>query len=332
MQPSTYKILQIASIIFLASTSLSCKDFFEQDLSDKTISIVVPQNNTSTAIRNVHFKWKELESADNYTIEVVSPSFANIHYFNVDSTFANNEIFLNLVPGIYQWRVRGNNNSSNTEFSIPFSFTISSTSDLTGQVVVLNSPRNANISNSLDPISFNWSSVSQADDYDFILKDGNDFSSGTTIQSNYDLTNTSVSASGLGEKTYVWGVRAKNNIPSLTNYSTRVFYIDTTHPLPPSSLGIPADNATFSTGDTVNFTWNKATDPGGNYKSAVTHIVIISTDPLFSDALTYTIRSTGSKAFEIFTTTQTYYWKMYSVDGANNESKNETARRKFIVL
>ena len=81
MLPSTSKTLKIASLFFIVISLISCKEIFEEDLSMQNVSIIIPQNNTVDSIRNIHFKWNELEDATSYTLEIVSPSFSNINYF-----------------------------------------------------------------------------------------------------------------------------------------------------------------------------------------------------------------------------------------------------------
>lgn len=330
MQPSTFRISKIASLFVLLITLVSCKEVFEQDLSDQSISIILPQNNTVTPIRNVHFKWKELQDATSYTLEVVSPSFSNIYYFDVDSTFSANEIFLNLVPGNYQWRVRANNNASKTDFSLPYNLKIDTSSNLTGQVVILNSPANNTVSNSISSV-FSWNAMSVADDYDFVLKEGSNFNTGTVVSSNYNTTSTSFTVNNLQEKEYVWGVRAKNNIPSLTNYTTRAFYVDTTHPLAPS-LALPANNSLVADTTSIQFTWLNPTDIGGAYKSTVTSVIEIATDSLFTLPLHHTINSNSTSTTYTFNSVGVYYWRMYTKDAANNESYYNSTVRKITTF
>ena len=330
MQPSIYRTLKTASLFVLIVAFISCKEVFEQDLTNQNVTVIIPQNNTVTPIRNVHFKWKELEDATSYTIEVVSPSFSNILNFDVDSTFSENEIFLNLTPGDYQWRVRGNNSGTKTDFSLPYNLQIDTSSDLTGQVVVLSSPSNNAISNSISAV-FSWNLIAEADDYDFVLKEGTDFNTGTTVLSDFNTTNSSYTASTLSEKEYIWGVRAKNSIPSITNYTTHRFNVDTTHPLAPT-LSLPVDNSIVADTATIQFTWLNPADVGGTYKSAVTSVIEISTDSLFTLPLHHTINSTSSNTTYTFNSVGVFYWRMYTKDAANNESRFNSTTRKITTF
>lgn len=330
MQRSHFRLFKIVSIIFLLQTSFSCREVFQDDLSDSSVSIIIPQNNTRTSIRNVHFKWDELEGATDYSLEIVSPSFSNIFFFDIDSTISGNEIFIDLVPGDYQWRIRANNNGSRTEFTLPRNLTIDSTSNLTGQTVVLASPLDNLISNS-SFASFSWNQIAEADDYDFVLKEGSDFNSGVTVASSFNTTSNTFTYAALEEKVYSWGVRAKNSVPSLTNYSTRTLSVDTTKPNEPSILGLPANNSLFTIGDTVDFTWSLSSDIGGTFKSNIVSVIEYSTDSLFPASLTSEITSTLTSSFRVFNIAGTYYWRMFCKDDAGNESDFNTITREFTV-
>jgi hypothetical protein len=328
MQPFTFKTLKIISLLFIVISLVSCKEVFEKDLSMQNISILIPQNNTVTSIRNVHFKWNKLEDATSYTLEIVSPSFSNIYYFDVDSTFPNNEIFIDLKIGVYQWRVRANNNATKTDFTLPSNFTIDSSSDLTRQSVVLTSPINGFISDRLS-LNFMWNLMSFADDYDFELREGTDFTSGSPVASNYNILTTSSLVNTLQEKKYIWGVRAKNTT-SLSSYKTRSFFVDTTHPIVPT-LRTPVNNIVVADSSTINFSWINPTDIGGSYKSNITSIIEIATDSLFG-TITHTINSTSSNENYIFNSVGTYFWRMYSKDDASNESYFNSPIRKITIF
>lgn len=327
MQLYTYKILKASSLLILVVFLFSCKEVFEEDLSDKCVTIILPQNNTKTPYRNTHFKWEVVEDATNYTLEIVRPTFSGIQYFDVDSTFSNNEIYVNLNPGNYEWRVKANNNASSTAFTKPYKLTIDTSSDLGFQNVVLTSPSSGLETNQMSHL-FTWNDIIEADDYDFELKSGTSWSTGTLVFSSYNYGSNSIQVNNLDEGEYLWRVRAKNSIPSLTSYTQSPFYIDTTSPNTPVLVS-PANNASISDTSTFTFSWTNPADVGV-YRSGITTIIEISTDSAFS--LPTTIQSSSSSKQHQINTAGTYYWRAYTEDAAGNESYYYSIDRKLIIF
>lgn len=318
-----YKYLVLFSIVLL----VNCKEVFEEDLSGRNVSLITPQNNSITPDRNVHFKWNELEGATSYTLQVVSPSFSSIQYFDIDSTMETTEIFLNLVPGNYEWKLRANNYSSRTDFSLPYKLTIDTSSDLQNHSIILNSPSANAVTNSTT-MNFSWGTILEADNYDFILKKGSGWNSGVDFNLLYDITVTNNSVINLEEGKYIWGVRAKNSVPSLTIYSKRNLYIDTT--APPSLTTIsPIHNANIADSTSFVFTWSTPAD-GGTYKSNRTHIVEYSTDSTF--ATLDTLQSSTNSVSHIFNVSGNYFWRMYSIDDATNVSPTYSLTNKLFIF
>ena len=318
-----YKYLALFSVVLL----VNCKEVFEKDLSDQSVNLIIPQNNTITPNRNVHFKWSEIEGATSYTLQIVSPSFSNIQYFDIDSSVESTEIFINLVPGNYEWKLRANNYSSRTDFSLPYKLTIDTSSDLQNHNIVLINP-SANTATNSTSMSFSWATILEADNYDFILKKGNDWNSGIIFNSQYDLTVTNSSVTSLDEGEYIWGVRAKNSVPSLTLYSQRSLFVDTTSP-PTLATILPAHNATIPDSTTFSFTWSVPSDIG-IYKSNRTHIVEYSTDSTF--ATSDTLQSSTNSVSHVFNVSGNYFWRMYSIDDATNVSPTYSLINKLIIF
>lgn len=313
-------------VLIIASSLQSCKDFIEEDITNQKVNLIIPQNNYTTPNRTIQFKWDEIDGASDYSIQIVSPSFSNIISFTVDSIVSNSTVYFNLTPGEYEWRVKANNYNSSTLYSLPYKLTIDTSSDLVNQSVMLTSPTNGFVSNLITQI-FSWQAIDVADDYDFILKLGNDFNTGTTILSSYDMTSNQYTTNSLNEGEYVWGVRAKNGIPSLTSYSTFDFYIDTTKPQQ-VNLVSPANNYSDNDSTSISFSWNRPSDIG-IYQSNITDIFEVYSDSLIT--LYDTLMTSGANTSYTFNQTGTYFWRVISKDEATNESLPSAARKITII-
>nr|WP_319511365.1 hypothetical protein [uncultured Draconibacterium sp.] len=87
------------------------------DISDKQIFLLAPKDSLVSTETNHTFWWEKLEGVDEYSFQLVTPSFDSIESLIEDTTLTNNQITLTIPPGIYQWRVKGINSISQTGYS-----------------------------------------------------------------------------------------------------------------------------------------------------------------------------------------------------------------------
>lgn len=95
--------------ICLLLTLSSCDDFFEEDISDKTIQVVFPTDGISLSSNQVSFAWNEQEGAEKYHVVVVTPAFENIQNYVCDTLVDTNIMKLDLPDGDYQWSIQAEN-------------------------------------------------------------------------------------------------------------------------------------------------------------------------------------------------------------------------------
>ena len=121
------------------------------DLSLQTIALTSPVNNSVTSNMNITFKWSTLYNADDYTLEVASPDFNGPPSITPVVTINDSSAQIFTQEGQYQWRVKGQNNTSNTPYTT-YSFEIDTTAPNTPLLI---SPiANAVLTDST--ISFFW--------------------------------------------------------------------------------------------------------------------------------------------------------------------------------
>lgn len=107
MKHTKFHFIQLLAITALLISS--CDDFFEEDISDKTIQVVCPVNGATLSSSQLSFVWSEEEGAEKYHIVIVSPNFENIQSYVCDTTLTNYKMELNLPKGDYQWSIQAEN-------------------------------------------------------------------------------------------------------------------------------------------------------------------------------------------------------------------------------
>ena len=102
---------RILFIILTMFVLLSCNDFFEEDISDKTIQIVCPTDGAKLPSNKLSFVWKKEEGVEIYHIVIVSPSFKNVQRYVCDTILTDYKFELELSSGDYQWSIQGKNSA-----------------------------------------------------------------------------------------------------------------------------------------------------------------------------------------------------------------------------
>ncbi|MEO9531921.1 MAG: hypothetical protein ABJG68_15785 [Crocinitomicaceae bacterium] len=305
----------------------SCKSIIEEDISEEVVIMIIPTQNDTIETNNVHFKWNELEGADNYRLQVVEPSFTNINTFVLDSLITGTEFYYSLNPGQYQFQLRAENSAYQSLYYGPVSFLVDSVSDLSSQIIPLVSPADAYYTN-LSDLTFSWQSIFAADYYEFQLRSGADFdNSGTIIDSEtliYGSTYTTTGSALASEAEYSWGVRGVNQT-SQTAFTSRSVFVDLTIPND-VSLVSPADASTAAN-DTLYFSWSYGTDQG-TVQSPISYVLEIDDDSNFGSFTEYT---TAIDSVEVPLTTGTFYWRVYAIDEAGNQSEFYSTENSVII-
>lgn len=323
-------MVKILSVVIVVSILFSsCKEIFEEDLSESVQTLLAPSDNTIQTNTNATFMWSEVEGATEYQLQVVSPNFTSPQVFHVDSMVTDEELTIELSPDEFEWRVRAVNYASFTDYSAAWTLTIDSSYDLTSQSLILYTPEDLEYSNDT-AITFTWQELYAAENYNFILVDGAVWSSGTELENANPTDDSYTSTYSFLEGTYSWSVRGENSLPSNTSYATeRVLYVDQTLPATPIGL-LPDDLTSNLLADSVYlFDWTRPVDPG-TVNSPLFDTVYVYSD---TNQLPINTLYSGSEDIDVTlpSSAGTYYWKVTTFDKAGNESETSNIN-SFIVL
>lgn len=305
------KNIKIGVVIsFVLITLLGCKDVFEKDISDDRVSLITPLDSATAKVLQQNFRWEEVNEAVFYELQIVSPSFNNPTYFELDTIIIKTMFLHTLLPSLqYQWRVKAINGTSETPYSTRTLFT-DTTNSLTNYQVQLLSP-SQNLATNNTNMVFTWQEVPNAKDYNVELRYNNQQNA---IVNNLRLRTDSlqITLTNLPEGDFIWYVQGHNDF-SVTPYASRNIIIDATAPLKPSLL-IPTHLDSITTFP-VTFSWSSDNASG----SAVSNKLEIYTDTTSFDlAFEYTTVSNSAPVDTL--NVGKYFWRVKSEDAAGNIS------------
>lgn len=300
------------SLILFSLLFFSCEDIFEEDIEDETLVVMAPLEGAVIESNVANFKWKAMEGASKYRIEIYNYNDDKI----VDSLVQDKlNLIYPLTPGAYKWKARAENSAYQSKYSGVNNFTIVESLNLTNQVVLLTSPSETYYTNETN-LNCIWQDLSAADTYNFELMN---ITSGQTIIQQSNLTSTSFQLSNsniTSEAKYQWKVKAKNST-SETVFSSRTFFIDRTAPNLPS-LSAPANNSVQTADQNITFSWTPGTD-NGPMQSPINYTIEVSNTSTFTNIVFTSTVSTNSIQ-KSFTTTGDYFWRVKATDSARNTS------------
>jgi hypothetical protein len=310
------KKLIAAVFVIMIGFSACQKDLIVKDITDKNVTALSPPDGYNTPNNSITFWWEEVDGAEKYNVQIVSPSFSNIQQLITDTSVTTDKFTKVLTPGTYQWRVRATNNGGETPWTTR-TLTIDTSSNLSYAAVILLSPADSFYTNA-SSVTLSWASVNNATTYELST------SGVSSTSANYSTTSAVLSFANEGMVT--WSVRAENSF-SFSPPSSRKIFIDRTAPLtinlnssyPPTTPAVPADTL---------FKWTPLSD---SYKD----VIEISDDGFVSSLLkrdTVMTTVSGSRTYPItstnFTPTTgiTYSWRIKSIDKAGNVGSYCTAK------
>lgn len=93
------------------------------DISDESVTVLAPSDGAVLSNNEVSFNWEVITYAESYTIQVADPDFTDAEQILLDSVITVNSFTKTLATGTYQWRVKAQNSTYQTEYSTQ-SFTI----------------------------------------------------------------------------------------------------------------------------------------------------------------------------------------------------------------
>lgn len=252
--------LKIAFLPLLFIAVISCEDIlFEENLTEKAVTINAPVNNSVLTNTTVHFNWNTVNGADEYQIQIAKPAFSNAVQILVDSTLSTNQISFSLESGNFEWRIRGMNNNSQTPYNTS-SFSIEPETfdnDISGEVVQIIAPVDGVVTSNPE-LTFSWEAVPFAENYKIQIATPN-FENATQLLADEALTTTSYSHT-LPDGEYQWRVKARNSV-SETPYTTFSLTVKSELPFPDREVIILAPEDDFITNEAlVALQWEAVND------------------------------------------------------------------------
>ncbi|WDF76608.1 hypothetical protein PQ469_22230 [Mucilaginibacter sp. KACC 22773] len=307
---------------FLASNVLlsACKEFIEPSIAKRQVTLEAPANQYQSTKYTINFWWDGVEDALAYRLQVVTPGFDSIGGLILDTLVKDIKFTSTLEPGNYQWRVRAENGSSQTDYSPARSFIIEQSS-LTNQTVTLSSPSN-NTSTSVNAALFKWNSLYGATKYQVEI-DTNNFANEDALVYNQVVPGLQVNFTFPKDQVYGWRVRAENETEQ-SKWSA-INYVTYQLPLPAQvSLVSPAAGSSVSL--PVQLSWNSVTGVPG-YKL---YVFKSDSTTLYSNSFPVTVNSTGY-SFNLGVTGEKIYWKVSALNASGKEGK-ASALRNFVLF
>jgi hypothetical protein len=268
--------------------------------------VLSPANGVKSSSLSINFWWEPVKGAIEYRLQVVRPGFSAIQSLEMDTVVKDTKFSYSFRPGSYEWRIRAVNGSSNTDYFV-FSFSIDSTLDISKQKVQLESPKSNTFSNLLTQ-TFQWTSLYLADRYTLEIWQG-----GNVLDTKSNITKNSISYTFSSQGTYQWRVYGQNSNTNSQNSDFNILTIDTVTPGTPV-LKSPADKSTFAS-TIVTFSWTR-TDTTASSENIV--IYSDSGQTVLKNFIT-TLQSYTHP--DTLKTPGNYFWKVRSVDNANNYSE-----------
>ena len=111
--------------LFLAA----CSEFISPDIEKKEVELISPVDSLFSPIDELTFWWEQEEDAEAFRLQLVTPDFSN-PLILLDSLFDVTRLAVQLGEGRYSWRVRMENEDSQSKYSTRF-FVIDLTPPLT---------------------------------------------------------------------------------------------------------------------------------------------------------------------------------------------------------
>ena len=305
--------LRLGLLVAIVGLTLGCEDVFENNISDKNISIVSPKQGDTIKTSQVGFNWKAIEGAEKYRLQINEGSKGII----LDTLVATNLYTFSLESGDYSWRVRAENFAYKTDYIFPTSFRVEAIDDLSFQNIVLTSPSDKVYINNPAGVIVSWDKLRYADSYTLAIdrrKTGGtvtlDLVTGVTA------TTSVIDATYLTEDAeYIWKVKGVKGATE-TVFSSRSIFLDTKVPNTPVPSA-PVSESKLKSGS-VTFSWVNNTDVGA-VQSPVQSVLEIATDEAFATLITKYEVGTNNQ-IHVFNSVGKYFWRVKNKDQASNES------------
>ena len=258
-------------------------------------ALLSPANGSSTCDTTPTFCWREADYATSYFLLVDNNSDFSSLEINVSTTDTCYTRETALAPGVYYWKVRGENGCGRAPFSAVWSFTILAVP----AAPVLSSPLSGSSTCDTTP-QFCWNAVSGATGYQLRVDNNSDFSSpeiGEKVESTTCYTPREALALGV----YYWKVLAGNACGSSAWSAVWSFTILAVPATP--LLSTPA-NGSSSCSTTPQFCWSAVS-------GATSYYLLVDNNSNFSSPeISLDVGNVTCYTREMALARGTYYWKV----------------------
>ncbi len=300
-------ILLIFMLVFMSA----CEEIFAPDISGKSVVLLTPADGMATTRTQLILWWEEIEGADYYNLQMVSPSFDRMEMMHFDTNLTVNQFGVELIdPDDYEWRVKAVNTAGETPYST-FSFSLDSAVSVTQ--VTDRQPADGQFFNDT-VIHFSWSYNLDYDKFLFEVYNRDDSLIFDKSVSEKFVELDFVSLGIFAESAFAWNVQVVNG-SALSSPLRNEFTIDTTRP--PKPVLIKPQNQSTLTDSLVQFEWQFSLPDN----SPVTSYLEFSDDSLFAEnPETFEIKN--GLTLEVQMQPGRYFWRVSATDKADNNSDN----------
>jgi hypothetical protein len=198
--------------------NLTILDDSTQNLSNQNVLLVSPVDDQVQSDSIVSFLWQELDFASNYRIQIATPDFSNSSFITEDVIVEVDNYSTVLTDSEYQWRVRGENETSVTPYST-HSFFIDSSAP---SAPILNTPNDRDTVSA--PVFLGWS-IDESSSQDTLYIYSDSLLNNLIIQ--IGLVETSYTFTNPVLDKYFWRLRSVDAAGNVSPFSpVRSFCVD----------------------------------------------------------------------------------------------------------
>ena len=105
------------SLIFILYFFVACEAIFVEDITNDSVIIQAPTDNSQVTTGNITFTWQPVDEADLYEVQIATPNFQNASQILLDTITDSNSVVKSLDTGTYGWRVKAMNSEYETGYS-----------------------------------------------------------------------------------------------------------------------------------------------------------------------------------------------------------------------
>lgn len=112
-----FKMKKLLVLFVVLNFMVGCESFLETDISDEEVVILSPVDGVILEAGTITFYWESISDADEYKVQMVTPSFDNATNTIIDTITEENTFTQELSSGTYEWRVKAINPGHETAYT-----------------------------------------------------------------------------------------------------------------------------------------------------------------------------------------------------------------------